>query len=102
MPPPRDDTLPDLYRLMDSLEEGETDLVTKRDPPALFTREEHVPKYEKISGNLSLTYIIINLSKHNLQLSKIYITIHVYAINTFHTIFQYKVKYVDACKISKS
>lgn len=52
VPPPRDDTLPDLYRLMDSLEEGETDLVTKRDPPALFTREEHVPKYEKISGNL--------------------------------------------------
>jgi hypothetical protein len=35
---------------MDSLEEGEIDLVTKRDPPALFTREEHVPKYEKISG----------------------------------------------------
>lgn len=49
VPPPRDDTLPDLYRLMDSLEEGETDLVAKRDPPALFTREEHVPKYEKIS-----------------------------------------------------
>lgn len=50
VPPPRDDTLPDLFRLLESLEEGETELVTKRDPPPLFLREEHVPKYERISG----------------------------------------------------
>ena len=48
-PPERDDTLPDLYRLMDSLEDGETDLDARADPPSLFTRPEHLPNYKKIS-----------------------------------------------------
>lgn len=49
-PPQRDDTLPDLRRLMDSLEDGQTDLEAKDDPPALFTGPTHIPSYTKISG----------------------------------------------------
>ena len=48
-PPERDNVLPDLYRLMDSLEDGHSDLETQNDPPSLFTRPEHVPKYKKIT-----------------------------------------------------
>ena len=48
-PPERDGTLPDLYRLMDSLEDGQSDLESQNDPPSLFTRPEHVPKYRKIT-----------------------------------------------------
>ncbi len=48
-PPDRDDTLPDLYRLMDSLEDGKTDLEVDSEPPSLFTRPEHVPNYKKIT-----------------------------------------------------
>ncbi|VDI72896.1 Hypothetical predicted protein [Mytilus galloprovincialis] len=48
-PPQRDDTLPDLRRLMDSLEDGQTDLEAKDDPPALFTGPTHIPSYTKIS-----------------------------------------------------
>ncbi|KAL3889356.1 hypothetical protein ACJMK2_001700 [Sinanodonta woodiana] len=47
--PPQDDTLPDLYRLLDSLETGEGDLDAQRQPPSLFTRPEHIPSYEKIT-----------------------------------------------------
>ena len=47
--PYRDETLPDLYRLMDALETGKTDLDTVDEPPSLFTRPEHVPNYKKIS-----------------------------------------------------
>lgn len=49
MPPERDDTLPDLYRLMDTLEGGDSDLESSVQPPNLFTRPEHVPNYKKIS-----------------------------------------------------
>ena len=48
-PPEGDDTLPDLHRLMDALEEGSTDLESEREPPSLFTQPEHVPSYKKIS-----------------------------------------------------
>ncbi|XP_013405388.1 uncharacterized protein LOC106170172 [Lingula anatina] len=48
-PPAEDHTLPDLYRLMDTLEGGDSDLETSQRPPALFTRPEHVPNYQKIS-----------------------------------------------------
>ncbi|XP_046362564.2 uncharacterized protein LOC124139499 [Haliotis rufescens] len=48
-PLPEDDTLPDLYNLMDTLENGDTELETKRQPPNLFIRPEHIPNYEKIS-----------------------------------------------------
>lgn len=49
VPPQRDETLPDLRRLLDSLEDGETDLETKEDPPALFTGPTHIPHFTKIS-----------------------------------------------------
>ena len=48
-PPDRDETLPDLYRLMASLEDGQTDLDTQHDPPSLFMRPEHVSKYKQIT-----------------------------------------------------
>lgn len=48
-PPEHDDVLPDLYRLMDSLEDGHSDLESQNEPPSLFTRPEHVPKYKKIT-----------------------------------------------------
>lgn len=48
-PPERDNVLPDLHRLMDSLEDGHSDLESQNDPPSLFTRPEHVPKYKKIT-----------------------------------------------------
>ncbi|KAL5014640.1 hypothetical protein ScPMuIL_008910 [Solemya velum] len=49
-PPPEYNALPDLYRLMETLEGGDTELESKlRHPPALFTRPEHVPNYSKIS-----------------------------------------------------
>ena len=37
---------------MDSLDDGQTDLETKEDPPALFTGPTHIPSYTKISGNI--------------------------------------------------
>ena len=40
---------PDLYKLMETLEGGESDLETEGQPPSLFTRPEHVPNYRKIS-----------------------------------------------------
>ncbi|ELU07382.1 hypothetical protein CAPTEDRAFT_226170 [Capitella teleta] len=48
-PPERDETLPDLFRLMASLEDEQTDLDKRRDPPSLFTRPEHVQKYSEIT-----------------------------------------------------
>lgn len=48
-PPERDDTLPDLYRLMASLEDGQTELDTTHAPPSLFRRPEHVNKYKHIT-----------------------------------------------------
>ena len=48
-PPERDETLPDLYRLMASLEDGQTELDTRHEPPSLFTRPEHVSKYKQIT-----------------------------------------------------
>ncbi len=48
-PPEKDDTLPDLYHLMDTLEDGQTDLEVESEPPSLFTRPEHVPNFKKIS-----------------------------------------------------
>lgn len=47
--PERDENLPDLYRLMSSLEAGESDLDSRRDPPSLFAQPEHAPRYKKIS-----------------------------------------------------
>ncbi|XP_041361349.1 uncharacterized protein LOC121377431 [Gigantopelta aegis] len=44
-----DDTLPDLYNLLETLQSGDTDLEAQRQPPSLFTRPEHVPNYQKIS-----------------------------------------------------
>ena len=69
-PPERDNVLPDLHRLMDSLEDGHSDLDSQNDPPSLFTRPEHVPKYKKITElkmeievtvDNSLNKILINL-----------------------------------------
>ena len=48
--PPPDSDLPDLQNLMQTLETGDTDLETRRQPPSLFARPEHIPNYEKISG----------------------------------------------------
>ena len=47
--PQPDDAAPDLYKLMETLEGGESDLETEGQPPSLFTRPEHVPNYRKIS-----------------------------------------------------
>ena len=60
VPPQRDETLPDLHRLLDSLEDGKTDLETKEDPPALFTGPTHIPHFTKISG--MFVKILYNLS----------------------------------------
>ena len=49
-PPKFDNTLPDVYRLLDSLEEEGGDLSERRKPPSLFTRPEHSMTYQKISG----------------------------------------------------
>ncbi|XP_069105787.1 capping protein inhibiting regulator of actin dynamics-like [Argopecten irradians] len=48
-PPSNDKDLPDLYRLLDTLEGGDNELETERQPPALFTRPEHLPRFKKIS-----------------------------------------------------
>ncbi|KAK7091940.1 uncharacterized protein [Littorina saxatilis] len=48
-PPKREEDLPDLQNLLQTLEEGDTDLETRRQPPSLFARPEHVPNYERIS-----------------------------------------------------
>ncbi|OWF49741.1 uncharacterized protein LOC110451314 [Mizuhopecten yessoensis] len=48
-PPANDQALPDLYRLLDTLEGGDNELETERQPPALFTRPEHLPRFQKIS-----------------------------------------------------
>lgn len=48
-PPKKDESLPDLHNLLRTLEEGDTDLEIRRQPPSLFARPEHVPNYEKIS-----------------------------------------------------
>ncbi|PVD32684.1 hypothetical protein C0Q70_08129 [Pomacea canaliculata] len=45
----RDDTLPDLHNLLQTLEDGETNLESVRQPPSLFTQPEHIPNYERIS-----------------------------------------------------
>ena len=49
VPPEKDSTLPDLYRLMDSLEDGQTDLDKEEEPPSLFTRQETADTYHKIT-----------------------------------------------------
>ncbi|KAH3752765.1 hypothetical protein DPMN_187391, partial [Dreissena polymorpha] len=49
VPPKFDSTLPDLYRLLDTLEKDEGDLSDLRQPPSLFSRPEHVDKYQKIT-----------------------------------------------------
>lgn len=49
-PPQKDDTLPDLHRLLNSLEDGDTDLEKKSDPPPLFTGPKHIQNYSQISG----------------------------------------------------
>ncbi|XP_077989963.1 uncharacterized protein LOC144444426 [Glandiceps talaboti] len=46
--PPANDDLPDLYKLIDTLEGGDTELETTREPPLLFTKPEHEPQYQKI------------------------------------------------------
>ena len=48
-PPERNKDLPDLYRLINSLEEGTTDPDDDTEAPSLFARPEHVPNYQKIS-----------------------------------------------------
>ncbi|XP_076438172.1 uncharacterized protein LOC143277267 isoform X2 [Babylonia areolata] len=49
--PERQQDMTDLNNLLRSLEEGDHDseLDTRRQPPSLFARPEHVPNYEKIS-----------------------------------------------------
>ncbi|XP_038052469.1 uncharacterized protein LOC119725181 [Patiria miniata] len=47
-PPERDD-LPDLYKLMNTLDGGESDLEAEAPPPSFFQRPEHEPNYKKIS-----------------------------------------------------
>nr|XP_002734565.1 PREDICTED: uncharacterized protein LOC100373469 [Saccoglossus kowalevskii] len=46
--PPKTDDLPDLYKLIDSLEKGDTELEVDREPPLLFAKPEHEPQYKKI------------------------------------------------------
>ena len=41
-PPGVNENLPDIYRLMASLEEGENQLDNAREPPSLYTRPEQV------------------------------------------------------------
>ncbi|XP_033640408.1 uncharacterized protein LOC117300735 [Asterias rubens] len=48
-PPERDD-LPDLNKLMDTLDGGESDLEADVEPPSFFQRPEHEPNYKKISN----------------------------------------------------
>ncbi|XP_022101493.1 uncharacterized protein LOC110985071 [Acanthaster planci] len=47
-PPERSD-LPDLYKLMNTLDGGESDLEAEAPPPSFFQRPEHEPNYKKIS-----------------------------------------------------
>lgn len=47
-PPQQTSTLPDLFRLLESME-GDGDLNTEQQPPSLFARPEHVTTYQKIS-----------------------------------------------------
>ncbi|XP_064652604.1 uncharacterized protein LOC135503146 [Lineus longissimus] len=48
--PPENGDLPNLEEMLEDLEgEEESDLATKRTPPSLFTRPEHVDNYKKIS-----------------------------------------------------
>ncbi len=49
VPPDAERDLPDLYRLIDSLEKEQGGLESHSEPPSLFTRDEHVPKYKKIT-----------------------------------------------------
>ncbi|WAR17496.1 hypothetical protein MAR_032090 [Mya arenaria] len=44
-----DSTLPDLYRLLDTMEKDDGDLSNVKQPPSLFSRPEHVDKYQKIT-----------------------------------------------------
>ncbi|XP_052761377.1 uncharacterized protein LOC128204074 isoform X2 [Mya arenaria] len=48
-PPKFDSTLPDLYRLLDTMEKDDGDLSNVKQPPSLFSRPEHVDKYQKIT-----------------------------------------------------
>lgn len=48
-PPKFENTLPDLYRLLETMEKEEGDLSNQKQPPSLFSRPEHVEKYQKIS-----------------------------------------------------
>ena len=63
-PPERDNVLPDLHRLMDSLEDGHSDLESQNDPPSLFTRPEHVPKYKKITELKMEIEVFIDYGDH--------------------------------------
>ncbi|XP_072021333.1 uncharacterized protein [Amphiura filiformis] len=48
--PPSQENLPDLTKLMDELDGGESDLEAERAPPELFKRPEHEPNYKTISS----------------------------------------------------
>ncbi|XP_072175940.1 uncharacterized protein [Diadema setosum] len=47
--PPSNEDLPNLENLMGTLEEGDSELHTEREPPTLFNRPEHEPSYRQIS-----------------------------------------------------
>eukprot|EP00057_Strongylocentrotus_purpuratus_P022307 XP_011676781.1 PREDICTED: uncharacterized protein LOC100892195 [Strongylocentrotus purpuratus] len=47
--PPSNDDLPNLENLIGTLEEGDSELHTEREPPTLFNRPEHEPSYRQIS-----------------------------------------------------
>ncbi|XP_045180354.2 uncharacterized protein LOC123539694 isoform X3 [Mercenaria mercenaria] len=48
-PPKFENSLPDLYRLLETMEKEDGDLSNKKQPPSLFSRPEHVDKYQKIT-----------------------------------------------------
>ena len=48
-PPGSDENLPDLYRLMASLDGRDGSLDQHTEPPSLFTQPENVTSYKKIS-----------------------------------------------------
>ena len=62
-PPKKSSTLPDLYRLLHTMEE-DGDLNTEQQPPSLFARPEHVTTYQKISGELSALFEAITELEH--------------------------------------
>ena len=47
--PPSNEDLPNLENLIGTLEEGDSELHTEREPPTLFHRPEHEPSYRQIS-----------------------------------------------------